>query len=107
VDNDPQALTATRDNAARNGVESVIECFTPEAFTPTSADVMLANILAGPLVELAQRLSGSLKPGGKLVLSGILEQQADEVKNAYLAEFPDIRVKHLDGWVLLTGGKQG
>ncbi len=107
VDNDPQALTATRDNAARNGVETTIECYSPEQFAPQPADVMLANILAGPLVELAPRLSRSLGPGGRLVLSGILEAQAEEVKSAYREAFSDLRIKVLDGWVLITGKKQG
>ncbi len=107
VDNDPQALTATRDNAARNGVETTIECYSPEQFAPQPADVMLANILAGPLVELAPRLSRSLGPGGRLVLSGILEAQAEEVKSAYKGAFSDLRIKVLDGWVLITGKKQG
>ncbi len=107
VDNDPQALTATRDNAARNGVETTIECYSPEQFAPQPADVMLANILAGPLVELAPRLSRSLGPGGRLVLSGLLEAQAEEVKSAYKGAFSDLRIKVLDGWVLITGKKQG
>ncbi len=107
VDNDPQALTATHDNAARNGVETTIECYSPEQFSPQPADVMLANILAGPLVELAPRLSRSLGPGGRLVLSGILEAQAEEVKSAYKGAFSDLRIKVLDGWVLITGKKQG
>lgn len=107
VDNDPQALTATRDNAARNAVESAIECCLPGQFPPQTADVMLANILAGPLVELAPRLGNSLKTNGKLVLSGILEAQAEEVKSAYSVAFSDLRVRVLDGWVLITGTKQG
>jgi ribosomal protein L11 methyltransferase len=106
VDNDPQALIATRDNAHRNGVEAVIKSFTPEQFKPQQADVMLANILAGPLIELAPRLSASLCPGAELVLSGILEEQAQEVKSAYSNDFSDLHIKLLDGWVLLTGKKR-
>lgn len=105
VDNDPQALTATFDNAQRNGVLEKIEVLAPEQFTPPLADVVLANILAGPLVELAPRLSASLRPGGALVLSGILEEQADEVETAYAASFTGLRRKVMDGWVLLTGTK--
>jgi ribosomal protein L11 methyltransferase len=106
VDNDPQALTATFDNAERNGVQDLIEGLAPEQFEPQLADVVLANILAGPLVELAPRLSGTLRPGGLLVLSGILEEQADEVKDAYAIEFPGLQKKVMDGWVLLTGRKR-
>ena len=106
VDNDPQALTATFDNAKRNGVQDRIEGLAPEQFKPQLADVVLANILAGPLVELAPGLSGTLPPGGLLVLSGILEEQADEVKDAYASEFPGLQKKVMDGWVLLTGRKR-
>ena len=105
VDNDPQALIATVDNAKRNEVEDTIKSMTPEQFTPQLADVVLANILAGPLIELAPRLSASLRPGGSLVLSGILEEQAEEVEKAYTADFPGLQKKVLDGWVLLTGIK--
>ena len=105
VDNDPQALIATVDNAKRNEVEDTIKSMTPEQFTPQLADVVLANILAGPLIELAPRLSASLRPGGSLVLSGILEEQAEEVEKAYMADFPGMQKKVLDGWVLLTGIK--
>ena len=105
VDNDPQALTATRDNALRNNVPDVIQSLTPEQFKPRPVDVVLANILAGPLLELAPRLSATLKPGGSLVLSGILEEQADEVREAYAAWFSDLQVKVMDGWVRITGTK--
>jgi ribosomal protein L11 methyltransferase len=105
VDNDPQALTATNDNAHRNGVQDVIDSLAPEEFKPQIADVVLANILAGPLVELAPRLTATLRPGGILVLSGILEEQAEEVKNAYASGFSEIQLKLMDGWVLLTGTK--
>ena len=103
VDNDPQALTATVDNAKRNRVEDNINSMAPERFTPGSADVVLANILAGPLIDLAPRLSASVRPGGSLVLSGILDEQAAEVEKAYSASFPGLQKKLLDGWVLLTG----
>jgi len=91
VDNDPQALTATRDNAARNKVADKLVVLAPEQFKPAmvdsdGADVVLANILAGPLVDLASVLLESIGPGGALALSGILEEQADEVAAAYSAE---------------------
>lgn len=107
VDNDPQALTATNDNAHRNGVQDVIDSLAPEEFKPPIADVVLANILAGPLVELAPRLTETLRPGGTLVLSGILEEQAEEVKNAYIGGFTQLQLKLMDGWVILTGQRLG
>jgi len=106
VDNDPQALTATFDNAQRNGVADIVKCLAPEQFNSLSADVVLANILAGPLVELAPRLIATVRPGGFLVLSGILEGQAEEVENAYATTFPGMQKKVMEGWVLLTGIKQ-
>ncbi|MBS3745085.1 MAG: 50S ribosomal protein L11 methyltransferase [Wenzhouxiangellaceae bacterium] len=83
VDHDPQALTATRDNAERNGVSAAIETALPDAFEDIRADIVLANILAGPLIELSDQLCAHTRPGGWLVLSGILAGQADEVENAY------------------------
>ncbi len=102
VDNDPQALEATTDNAARNGVTDRIQCLAPEAYSENSADFILANILAGPLVELAPVLLGSVKPGGTIVLSGILQEQAEMVAGAYRADCQKICRHELDGWVRLT-----
>ena len=102
VDNDPQALEATTDNAARNSVTDRIQCLAPEAYSENSADYLLANILAGPLVELAPVLLGSVKPGGTIVLSGILEEQAEMVIKAYRADCHNICRHELDGWVRLT-----
>ena len=105
IDNDPQALVATIDNAKRNRAEDTIKSMMPEQFNPQLADVVLANILAGPLIELAPLLSANVRPGGSLVLSGILEEQTGEVEKAYASEFPELQKKVLDGWVLLTGNK--
>ena len=87
VDNDPQALTATRDNARLNQVEAHVATFAPDELPAVQADVLVANILAGPLVELAPRLAGLLKPGGLLALSGILVDQETEIRDAYAAWF--------------------
>lgn len=104
VDIDPQALLATRDNAARNGLAA--ERFTvyfPKQAPSEPADLLLANILAGPLVELAPALLALLKPGGRICLSGVLASQAETVQQAYRAviEFEPIRQK--DEWVCMTG----
>jgi len=103
VDNDPQALEATAENAARNGVSHCLACQTPEDFHETGADVLLANILAGPLVDLAPRLLGSLRPGGHIVLSGILEEQADDVTRAYREACGAMDARAEEGWVRLHG----
>jgi len=110
VDNDPQALVATLENAARNDVADKLCVFTPQQFRqnqaePGSADVVLANILAGPLVDLAPVLLTSLDAGGALVLSGILAQQADEVRDAYSPQLASMRQTTDTGWVLLSGRK--
>ncbi len=102
VDNDPQALEATLANAARNGVTDLVQCLAPEEYSENSADFVLANILAGPLVELAPVLLASVIPGGSIVLSGILEEQAGMVADAYQADCHGIRQHELDGWVRLV-----
>lgn len=107
VDNDPQALEATRDNAGRNGVSHLIECLSPEEYEKGPADIVLANILAGPLVNLAPELLQSLRPGGSLVLSGILEDQAGEVQAAYENHLSALTVKLLEGWVRIQGTRTG
>lgn len=101
IDHDPQALTATRDNALRNGVSDRIETALPGELADARADVVLANILAGPLIELAETIAGLVRPGGSLALSGILDEQADDVERAYhpLLE-PAGRVSR-EGWVRL------
>lgn len=105
VDNDPQALLATSDNASRNSVADNITALLPERFKPHLADVVLANILAQPLIGLAPVLLASLRPGGWLVLSGILEEQAEEVAVAYQSEMTHLSVTTDDGWVRLHGQK--
>jgi ribosomal protein L11 methyltransferase len=101
VDNDPQALEATAVNAARNDVADRLVCRAPEGFAESEADVVLANILAGPLIELAPLLSACLKPGGNLVLSGLLEEQAEDVAAAYRSACSRSGSAELDGWVRL------
>lgn len=86
VDIDPQALTATEYNAEKNRVLDRISYYLPEQFKVAEADVVLANILAKPLIELAPAIAALVKPGGHLVLSGILNEQAQAVSEAYRAQ---------------------
>ena len=86
VDIDPQALTATQYNAEKNQVLDRINYYLPEQFAISSADVIVANILAKPLIELSAAIAGLVKPGGYLVLSGILKEQAQAVTDAYRAQ---------------------
>lgn len=106
IDIDPQALTATRDNALKNGVEDRLRCAYPSDDVLEVCDVVVANILAGPLVDLADSILSHLKPGGALALSGILEEQAESVREAYapFVEFEPTEV--LDGWVILKGHRR-
>jgi ribosomal protein L11 methyltransferase len=103
VDIDPQALTATRENAERNGVASRLSVTEDPALSAGAADVLIANILAGPLVELAPAFTAALRPGGRIALSGILEDQTDTVTAAYRPWFDIGTPATRDGWVLLGG----
>lgn len=101
-DIDPQALTATRENAAANNAAQVFVHETA-ASIPAQADVLVANILAGTLVELAPQLRGYLRPGGQLVLAGILKQQVHEVRAGF-ASWLDLTVfAEREGWSALSG----
>ena len=106
TDIDPQALQASRDNAERNAIaESNLNLYYPEQLSDGGHyPIVTANILAGPLVELAPMIAGHVAPGGRIALSGILANQADDVYQAYAAQGlimdePVIR----EGWVRLSG----
>lgn len=105
TDNDPQALTATADNAGANGVQAALHIVASEDWSPAADnDVVVANILANTLVELAPKLVAAMKPGAGLALSGILPEQADEVAAAYASLGITLHRRDLDGWVLLATG---
>lgn len=103
VDHDPQALLATRDNAEVNGVTARVHPRTAEALPDAPIDLVLANILAGPLISLALRFAVLVKPGGHVVLSGILTQQADEVLEKYRTWFTMAPIAVREGWVRAHG----
>jgi len=106
VDNDPQALTATRQNAQRNNVTESLIISSALQDDTVCFDIVVANILAGTLIENATTICGRLNPGGMLALSGVLCEQIDEVQNAFqeLIDFETPAVK--DGWVRLAGEKR-
>ena len=111
VDNDPQAITATRDNAERNhikpdSIEVVLPGNTAISAWTNHSDLVVANILAGPLLVLADELMELMKPGGKLMLTGVLSEQAPELIERYASVNLEISETR-DGWVLLTGQKAG
>ncbi len=106
VDNDPQALAASRDNAERNGVADRLALVAPDEFAQTPADALVANILAGPLAELAPRFSSCVKPGGALALSGILKGQEPELVERYSASFDALIVAAREDWIRISGTRR-
>jgi len=105
-DIDPQALTATRDNAAANGMAGRVVTHAAPDTLPHTADVVLANILSGPLIDLAPRLTALVRPGGALVLAGLLATQAGEVAAAYRPWFDLQTGGEREGWRLLAGARR-
>ncbi|RPI13213.1 MAG: 50S ribosomal protein L11 methyltransferase [Lysobacterales bacterium] len=106
MDIDPQALLATRENAVRNGVAHRVAPTDDPALPEAAIDVLVANILAGPLVALAPLLAAALRTDGRIALSGLLAGQADAVTAAYRPWF-DIRLAAArDGWALLAGRRR-
>ena len=102
-DIDPQALIATRDNAGSNGVSDRVLLHNSTDSLPGDVDVLLSNILSGPLCELAPRFAALIRPGGDLVLAGLMEHEVSDVTHAYDAWF-DIRpFGQREGWVGLSG----
>ncbi len=106
IDIDPQALLASQDNAQRNDVAGGLETSLPRDMAGRDFDLVLANILAGPLVQLAPMLCAAARPGAKLVLSGILERQIDAVDAAYRDAFVMYAPMTRDGWACLTGTRR-
>ncbi|EGQ9321649.1 MULTISPECIES: 50S ribosomal protein L11 methyltransferase [Vibrio] len=108
IDIDPQALLASKDNAARNGVEDQIEVYLPKD-QPEGllADVVVANILAGPLRELSPIIKGLLKPGGQLAMSGILDTQAESVAEFYRDDLELDPIAEKSEWCRISGRKLG
>ncbi|HEX5788168.1 MAG TPA: 50S ribosomal protein L11 methyltransferase [Woeseiaceae bacterium] len=110
LDIDPQALTATRRNAERNGVAERLRVAGRDAEVPGGFDVVVANILAGPLVELAECVITRLSSGGDLALSGILSGQVDRIQAAYdpwiAFDAPAFRSQGDQTWARLSGKRR-
>lgn len=107
VDIDPQALTATQDNLVRNGLDKErLPVFFPESFESKPVDLVIANILAGPLKELAPTLAELVKSDGQLILSGLLIEQAEELITTYSEWFDMEPPSTKEEWVRLTGRKR-
>lgn len=106
-DIDPQALLATRDNARRNALEQDLTVAGEPAAIRGPFGVVLANILAGPLVALAPALAGHCAPAAAIALAGLLDEQAAEVAAAYGPWFDIAPAARRDGWTLLAGRRRG
>jgi ribosomal protein L11 methyltransferase len=106
VDVDPQALWASRENAQRNEVAGRLHTGLPEQLPEQRFDLLLANILANPLVQLAPDFAQRVRSGGELVLSGILEAQADAVLDSYRPWFDVAAPEGQDGWVRLAARRR-
>lgn len=103
VDNDPQALTATRDNAERNGIGDRIDVYLPADEPAATYPIVVANILASALDALADTLAAHVASGGRIALSGILVGQEGELLLRYGAWFTELSVAQEGDWVRIDG----
>ncbi len=102
TDIDPQALEATANNAKDNKVEKKIKLYLPEDMPKIKADVVLANILSGPLCKLSETINGLCKDTAQLVLSGILAEQQETVAQCYEKQFDKLKITQDDDWVRIV-----
>jgi len=106
IDNDPQALLATRSNSEQNDLSELIQTGLPAQLPTTPVDLLLANILAGPLHTLTPHFAGLVKSGGQLVLSGLLDTQAEAIIQTYQETFDLCLYRQLEEWVCLHGTRR-
>lgn len=106
VDIDDQALLSTRENALHNGVAERLEIGQPDLVGDVVADIVLANILFKPLMGLADVMASTVKPGGCLILSGILEDQMEALQLRYNQYFEFAPGQATDGWALMTATRR-
>ncbi len=107
TDNDPQALTATAGNARLNDLERALWIGAPDALPDIEVEIVMANVLAGPLEALAGRFADCLMPAGTVVLSGILATQRDRVEARYAPYFRDFGCIAHGEWIRLVGTRRG
>ncbi len=106
IDIDPQALTASRYNAEKNQVQDRINYYLPKQFPHMEADIVIANILAKPLIELSAQIISFVRPGGSLVLSGVLKEQGESVAEVYsLNGLSLFETVSREDWLRLAGKK--
>ncbi len=106
IDIDPQALQASMDNAQRNNVADRLRVYLPEDQPTLQADIVMANILSGPLIELQDTITGYCRVGGALVLSGILAEQVSNIEHHYRRSF-ELDESAIEGeWARVSGVKR-
>lgn len=103
IDNDPQAIIASHDNAERNGVAAQLHAVLPDQAAQRRYPVVVANILASALDALAETLVGHCEPGTRIALSGILAGQEEELLQRYAAWFDELKVARQDDWIRIDG----
>jgi ribosomal protein L11 methyltransferase len=103
VDNDPQALSASVDNAERNGVGRNLQVYLPEDEPTATYPVVVANILASALEALAEKLAARVAAGGVIALSGILHGQEEALLSRYAPWFDALQAVRMDDWMRITG----
>ncbi|WP_434031834.1 50S ribosomal protein L11 methyltransferase [[Pseudomonas] boreopolis] len=107
IDNDPQALLASHDNAERNAVADRLAVHLPEQEPVRTYPVVVANILASALDALAETLAARVAPGGRIALSGILHGQEGELLERYAVWFDDLRTTRDGDWMRIDGRRRG
>ena len=107
IDNDPQALIATARNATLNGWDQQLTIGAPDSLAARRFDLILANILARPLIELADEFASRQSGGGLIVLSGVLASQLDDIESVYAAAYEGFERRLQDGWGVLAARRKG
>ena len=103
IDVDPIALAVSGRNICDNKLQDKVFCVSDSINLPSGADLLIANILMQPLIELEKSFATLLKPGGEIVLSGLLESQAELIQSVYSKNFQLSLHSEQDGWVLIAG----
>jgi ribosomal protein L11 methyltransferase len=106
IDNDPQAVTSSSENVKKNHCEDVVKTFhTNEKFKYKPCDLLMANILANPIIEFEPLFSEIVKPNGTIVLSGILEEQVEKVIDCYSKNFNNIKTENKSEWFRISASR--